>query len=142
MRAALAEMSQQAGRVIGERLRLRHRLTEHEVPFMKQRAQGRVDGCAHRGDAVDRGSESPRSGCELRNLILRPCVRRHVGRLEVDNRRSPGEIACFDHFMDVGLIAQVADHDDVGGPYGSFVAAPELAHLCRVTRSDEMIHHA
>src|SRR5205085_9306801 len=39
MRAALAEMPQQAGRVIGERLRLRHRLTEHEVPFMKQRAQ-------------------------------------------------------------------------------------------------------
>jgi 5-methyltetrahydropteroyltriglutamate--homocysteine methyltransferase len=42
MRAALAEMPQQAGRVIGERLRLRHRLTEHEVPFLKQHAQGRV----------------------------------------------------------------------------------------------------
>src|SRR5207302_10573257 len=42
MRAAIAEMPQQAGRVIGERLRLRHRLTEHEVPFLKQQAQGRV----------------------------------------------------------------------------------------------------
>src|SRR5690349_23716037 len=36
MRQAVAEMPQQAGRVIGERLRLRHRLTEHEVPFLKQ----------------------------------------------------------------------------------------------------------
>jgi 5-methyltetrahydropteroyltriglutamate--homocysteine methyltransferase len=40
MRAAIADMPQQAGRVIGERLRLRHRLTEHEVPFLKQHAQG------------------------------------------------------------------------------------------------------
>jgi 5-methyltetrahydropteroyltriglutamate--homocysteine methyltransferase len=40
MRQALSEMPQQSGRVIGERLRLRHRLTEHEVPFMKQHAQG------------------------------------------------------------------------------------------------------
>src|SRR5689334_5340310 len=36
MRQAVAEMPQQAGRVNGERLRLRHRLTEHEVPFLKQ----------------------------------------------------------------------------------------------------------
>jgi 5-methyltetrahydropteroyltriglutamate--homocysteine methyltransferase len=36
MRQAVAEMPQQAGRVIGERLKLRHRLTEHEVPFLKQ----------------------------------------------------------------------------------------------------------
>jgi 5-methyltetrahydropteroyltriglutamate--homocysteine methyltransferase len=42
MRAAVAEMPQQGGRVIGERLRLRHRLTEHEVPFMKEHARGRV----------------------------------------------------------------------------------------------------
>jgi 5-methyltetrahydropteroyltriglutamate--homocysteine methyltransferase len=40
MRQALAEMPQQSGRVIGERLRLRHRLTEHEVPFLKQHAGG------------------------------------------------------------------------------------------------------
>jgi 5-methyltetrahydropteroyltriglutamate--homocysteine methyltransferase len=40
MRAALADMPQQAGRVIGERLRQRHRLTAHEAPFMKQHAQG------------------------------------------------------------------------------------------------------
>jgi len=40
LRQALAEMPQQSGRVIGERLRLRHRLTEHEVPFMKQHAHG------------------------------------------------------------------------------------------------------
>jgi len=40
MRQAIAEMPQQSGRVIGERLRLRHRLTEHEVPFLKQHAQG------------------------------------------------------------------------------------------------------
>ena len=32
MRQAVAAMPQQAGRVIGERLRLRHRLTAHEVP--------------------------------------------------------------------------------------------------------------
>lgn len=36
MRQAVAEMPQQAGRVIGERLKLRHRLTEHEVPFLKE----------------------------------------------------------------------------------------------------------
>jgi 5-methyltetrahydropteroyltriglutamate--homocysteine methyltransferase len=42
MRAAIAEMPQQAGRVIGERLRLRHRLTEHEVPFLEQQAKGAV----------------------------------------------------------------------------------------------------
>jgi 5-methyltetrahydropteroyltriglutamate--homocysteine methyltransferase len=42
VRQALAEMPQQSGRVIGERLRLRHRLTEHEVPFVKQHAQGQV----------------------------------------------------------------------------------------------------
>lgn len=40
LRQALAEMPQQAGRVIGERLRLRQRLTQHEVPFLKQHAQG------------------------------------------------------------------------------------------------------
>ena len=40
MRAAIADMPQQAGRVIGERLRLRHRLTAHEVPFLKEHAQG------------------------------------------------------------------------------------------------------
>ena len=39
MRAAIADMPQQSGRVIGERLRLRHRLTEHEVPFLKEHAQ-------------------------------------------------------------------------------------------------------
>jgi 5-methyltetrahydropteroyltriglutamate--homocysteine methyltransferase len=38
MRQAIAEMPQQAGRVIGERLRLKHRLTEHEVPYLKQHA--------------------------------------------------------------------------------------------------------
>src|SRR6202048_5229817 len=42
MRQAIAEMPQQAGRVIGERLRLRHRLTEHEGPFLKQHANGAV----------------------------------------------------------------------------------------------------
>jgi 5-methyltetrahydropteroyltriglutamate--homocysteine methyltransferase len=42
MRQAIAEMPQQAGRVIGERVRLRHRLTEHEVPFLKQHANGGV----------------------------------------------------------------------------------------------------
>jgi 5-methyltetrahydropteroyltriglutamate--homocysteine methyltransferase len=40
MRQAIAAMPQQAGRVIGERLRLRHRLTEHETPFLKQHAGG------------------------------------------------------------------------------------------------------
>jgi 5-methyltetrahydropteroyltriglutamate--homocysteine methyltransferase len=40
MQQAIAEMPQQAGRVIGERLRLRHRLTEHEVPYLKQHAGG------------------------------------------------------------------------------------------------------
>src|SRR5690348_6793607 len=40
MRQAVAEMPQQAGQVIGERLTLRHRLTEHEVPFLKQYAGG------------------------------------------------------------------------------------------------------
>jgi 5-methyltetrahydropteroyltriglutamate--homocysteine methyltransferase len=40
MRQAIAAMPQQAGRVIGERLRLRHRLTEHEVPFLKANARG------------------------------------------------------------------------------------------------------
>jgi 5-methyltetrahydropteroyltriglutamate--homocysteine methyltransferase len=40
MRAAIADMPQQAGRVIGERLRQRHRLTAHEAPFMKQHARG------------------------------------------------------------------------------------------------------
>ena len=40
MQQAVAEMPQQAGRIIGERLRLRHRLTEHEVPYLKQHAQG------------------------------------------------------------------------------------------------------
>jgi 5-methyltetrahydropteroyltriglutamate--homocysteine methyltransferase len=40
MRQALAAMPQQAGRVIGERLKLRHRLTEHEVPFLKEHAGG------------------------------------------------------------------------------------------------------
>jgi 5-methyltetrahydropteroyltriglutamate--homocysteine methyltransferase len=40
MRAAIADMPQQAGRVIGERLRQRHRLTAHEAPFMKQHAGG------------------------------------------------------------------------------------------------------
>ena len=40
MRQAIAEMPQQSGRVIGERLRLRHRLTAHEIPFMKQHARG------------------------------------------------------------------------------------------------------
>jgi 5-methyltetrahydropteroyltriglutamate--homocysteine methyltransferase len=42
MRQAIAEMPQQAGRVIGERIRLRHRLTEHEAPFLKQHAHGGV----------------------------------------------------------------------------------------------------
>jgi 5-methyltetrahydropteroyltriglutamate--homocysteine methyltransferase len=42
VRQAVAEMPQQAGRVIGERLRLRHRLTEHEVPYLKQHAGGAV----------------------------------------------------------------------------------------------------
>ncbi|MCA1647656.1 MAG: hypothetical protein LC797_20070 [Chloroflexi bacterium] len=40
LRQALAEMPQQAGRVIGERLRQHRRLTEHEVPFLQQHAQG------------------------------------------------------------------------------------------------------
>ncbi len=40
MRQAIAEMPQQMGRVIGERLKLRHRLTEHEVPYMKANAGG------------------------------------------------------------------------------------------------------
>jgi 5-methyltetrahydropteroyltriglutamate--homocysteine methyltransferase len=40
LRQAIAEMPQQSGRVIGERLRLRHRLTEHEVPFLNQHAHG------------------------------------------------------------------------------------------------------
>jgi 5-methyltetrahydropteroyltriglutamate--homocysteine methyltransferase len=40
MRQAVAEMPQQAGRVIGERLRLRHRLTEHEYPYLRDHAQG------------------------------------------------------------------------------------------------------
>lgn len=42
MRQALAEMPQQSGRVVGERLRLKHRLTEHEVPFLKQHAGDQV----------------------------------------------------------------------------------------------------
>src|SRR6202022_1491107 len=42
MRQAIAAMPQQAGRVIGERVRLRHRLTAHEVPFLKQHADGAV----------------------------------------------------------------------------------------------------
>jgi 5-methyltetrahydropteroyltriglutamate--homocysteine methyltransferase len=41
MRQAVAEMPQQAGRVIGERLKLRHRLTEHEVPYLKAHADGK-----------------------------------------------------------------------------------------------------
>jgi 5-methyltetrahydropteroyltriglutamate--homocysteine methyltransferase len=40
MREALREMPQQAGRVIGERLRLRHRLTQHEAPYLKEHAHG------------------------------------------------------------------------------------------------------
>ncbi len=40
MQQAVAEMPQQAGWVIGERLRLRHRLTEHEAPYMKTHANG------------------------------------------------------------------------------------------------------
>jgi 5-methyltetrahydropteroyltriglutamate--homocysteine methyltransferase len=40
MRQAIAEMPQQAGRVIGQRLRLRHRLTEHETPYLRQHANG------------------------------------------------------------------------------------------------------
>ncbi len=40
MRQAVAEMPQQSGRVIGERLKLRHRLTQHEVPYLKAHAQG------------------------------------------------------------------------------------------------------
>ena len=40
MRQAIAEMPQQAGRVIGDRLRLRHRLTAHEAPYLKQHAGG------------------------------------------------------------------------------------------------------
>jgi|SRR5579872_4255491 len=39
MRAAIQDMPQQSGRVIGERLRQKHRLTEHEVPYLKQHAQ-------------------------------------------------------------------------------------------------------
>jgi methionine synthase II (cobalamin-independent) len=42
MRAAAAEMPQQMGRVIGERIRLRHRLTEHEEPFLREHAAGHV----------------------------------------------------------------------------------------------------
>ncbi len=42
MRQAVAEMPQQSGRVIGERLRQRHRLTEHEVPFLKEHAAGSI----------------------------------------------------------------------------------------------------
>jgi len=42
LRQALAGMPQQSGRVIGARLRQRHRLTEHEVPFLKQHAAGAV----------------------------------------------------------------------------------------------------
>ena len=38
MRQAVADMPQQAGRVIGERLKLRHRLTAHEVPYLKAHA--------------------------------------------------------------------------------------------------------
>jgi 5-methyltetrahydropteroyltriglutamate--homocysteine methyltransferase len=38
MRQAIADMPQQAGRVIGERLKQRHRLTEHEVPYLKAHA--------------------------------------------------------------------------------------------------------
>jgi len=40
MQQAIAEMPQQAGRVIGERLKLRHRLTAHESPYLKQHANG------------------------------------------------------------------------------------------------------
>jgi 5-methyltetrahydropteroyltriglutamate--homocysteine methyltransferase len=40
MQQAIADMPQQAGRVIGERLRQRHRLTEHEAPYMVQHARG------------------------------------------------------------------------------------------------------
>ena len=40
MREAIAEMPQQAGRVIGERLKLRHRLTAHEAPYLVQHAGG------------------------------------------------------------------------------------------------------
>src|ERR1700716_2080746 len=40
MRQAIAEMPQQMGRVIGERLKLRHRLTEHEVAYMRANAGG------------------------------------------------------------------------------------------------------
>ena len=38
MRQAVADMPQQAGRVIGQRLKLRHRLTAHEVPYLKAHA--------------------------------------------------------------------------------------------------------
>ncbi|HLZ29341.1 MAG TPA: hypothetical protein VKV73_18655 [Chloroflexota bacterium] len=40
MRQAIADMPQQAGRVIGERVQLQHRLTAHEVPFLTQHANG------------------------------------------------------------------------------------------------------
>lgn len=40
LQQALAEMPQQSGRVIGERIRRRHRLTEHEVPYLKAHAKG------------------------------------------------------------------------------------------------------
>jgi 5-methyltetrahydropteroyltriglutamate--homocysteine methyltransferase len=40
MQQAIADMPQQSGRVIGERLRQRHRLTEHEAPYMVQHARG------------------------------------------------------------------------------------------------------
>jgi len=40
LRQAIAEMPQQMGRVIGERIRQRQRLTEHEAPFMKAHAGG------------------------------------------------------------------------------------------------------
>jgi len=42
MRQAIAGMPQQAGRVIGERVQLLHRLTAHEVPFLKQQANGAI----------------------------------------------------------------------------------------------------
>ncbi|GAC1324771.1 MAG: cobalamin-independent methionine synthase II family protein [Chloroflexota bacterium] len=38
MQQAIADMPQQSGRVIGERIRRRHRLTEHEVPYLMQHA--------------------------------------------------------------------------------------------------------
>ncbi|HEV7663460.1 MAG TPA: cobalamin-independent methionine synthase II family protein, partial [Chloroflexota bacterium] len=40
MQQAIAAMPQQSGRVIGERLRQRHRLTEHEAPYMVKHAGG------------------------------------------------------------------------------------------------------